>query len=631
MNPIWQDLFINFAIATLFISVWRHFRHSVVSVGLVWRRIVFGLLMGAGTVTSMYLSVEVADGVIFDLRNSVVVVAAGFGGPIGGAIAALIAAAYRIWLGGAGMSAGVSGIALAAALGMVIFISRMGKPTRHWHVLAMAIGAPVVFLISTAGLPFGWGSSAFATVSVPVSVMLLLATFAMGTLLLSSQRSSRERDLLRAATMQSPDFYYIKDTGSRFVATNLATAQINGFKTIKSILGKSDFDLDQSDRADRLFEAEQELMKSGEASLDFEEKVEQSDGVRWYSTSKVPLRSPDGQVIGMVGISSDITEKKQLENSLAQTKNRLSFALSEMSDGLAMFDKNACLIFSNERYLSMFPLTANVRVPGTPLAEILKEVVKTGEQLTAGSADESNMWIDNIVDNLHQNTEEQAQMYDGRWLSIRTRPSRGGSSMVLVTDITQAKLAEMELIRSAERLKMLAETDGLTDLSNRRSFDSALQIGTRKAQENRSKLSLLMIDIDHFKSYNDTLGHAAGDECLRQVAKCLQDCVSRSIDVVARYGGEEFALVLVGTDIAGAEIVAEKVHARLAEANLSHAASPLGRVTVSIGAATLLYGAEVDTPQNLIDRADKALYRAKRSGRNGTATWEPDTDQREVG
>ena len=124
-----------------------------------------------------------------------------------------------------------------------------------------------------------------------------------------------------------------------------------------------------------------------------------------------------------------------------------------------------------------------------------------------------------------------------------------------------------------------------------------------------------MIDIDHFKLFNDSLGHVAGDACLQTVGRILDECVRRPSDLVARYGGEEMGVIMPDTDIDGAAVVAQLIIDRLQQANIPHNASPLGRVSVSIGIATAT-GLELDHLQGLIEVADQALYNAKARGRN---------------
>jgi diguanylate cyclase (GGDEF)-like protein len=166
--------------------------------------------------------------------------------------------------------------------------------------------------------------------------------------------------------------------------------------------------------------------------------------------------------------------------------------------------------------------------------------------------------------------------------------------------------ANEQLTRAIETLHRLSTTDPLTGAANRRQFDDAIDLEWRRAARTQSPLTLMMIDIDHFKAFNDALGHQAGDDCLRRVAEALQQRLHRAGDLVARYGGEEFAVLVTGI---------ERAHAReLAEA-LRAAVEHLGLTTISIGVAHQVPHREAE-PEELIRTADDALYGAKKAGRN---------------
>lgn len=169
------------------------------------------------------------------------------------------------------------------------------------------------------------------------------------------------------------------------------------------------------------------------------------------------------------------------------------------------------------------------------------------------------------------------------------------------------------------QLRELAMRDGLTGLSNRRKFDEALDEEFRRAFREQAPLTLLMIDVDHFKLFNDTYGHQAGDECLRAVGLALAAAVHRSGDLVVRYGGEEFAALLPGTTEAGGLVVADVIHSHVARLGIVHGASDHAAVTVSIGIATMTPTSKSSSrPDRLVRGADRALYEAKAAGRNTT-------------
>jgi len=175
---------------------------------------------------------------------------------------------------------------------------------------------------------------------------------------------------------------------------------------------------------------------------------------------------------------------------------------------------------------------------------------------------------------------------------------------------------KLELEHKNAELAQLSMQDGLTSLANRRRFDLALLTECGRAKRDGSSLSLLLIDVDHFKKYNDTYGHQAGDDCLKRVARALAEAVRRPADIAARYGGEEFALILPGTSAEGAGHVAEGVRLAVEALGIPHSDSSAARhVTISLGVVTVQSNGAL-TPKELIAAADLGLYAAKRSGRN---------------
>ena len=202
------------------------------------------------------------------------------------------------------------------------------------------------------------------------------------------------------------------------------------------------------------------------------------------------------------------------------------------------------------------------------------------------------------------------------YLAIDAGPIYGADGELIAVvetlrDMTEQKQAQIALER-------LAACDGLTGIANRRSFDEKLNHEWLRARRDKTPLALLMLDVDHFKLFNDHYGHQAGDDCLRRIAECVAAIVLRPGDQVARYGGEEFAVVLPSIDMGGALMVAERVRAAVRGMAIAHADSAFGVVTVSIGVSSGV--PSQDTRQDaLVKAADTALYEAKHAGRDRVA------------
>lgn len=190
-------------------------------------------------------------------------------------------------------------------------------------------------------------------------------------------------------------------------------------------------------------------------------------------------------------------------------------------------------------------------------------------------------------------------------------------------EMERRKVREKELIDTLKQLSeanrvltLLSAQDGLTGLANRRHFDEHFSAEWRRAMRDRQPLSLVMVDIDHFKLYNDHYGHQGGDDCLRKVAAIIGQVARRPADIAARYGGEEFVMVLPETPLEGAIRIAEEAAASVRALQLPHAKSLVApHVTVSMGVACVVPNREKEMKE-LVERADKALYAAKRQGRD---------------
>lgn len=199
------------------------------------------------------------------------------------------------------------------------------------------------------------------------------------------------------------------------------------------------------------------------------------------------------------------------------------------------------------------------------------------------------------------------------YLSTKQRDEAYETMRVLQEQLADAN---SQLEKHNVELQTLSSQDGLTGIANRRSFDEFLEKEWPRAKRDKNVISLIMIDIDFFKVYNDGYGHQAGDDCLQKVAWALDKCVQRPADLMARYGGEEFVCVLVDTPLGGAMVVAENLRKAVENAALKHEHSKVADiVSISLGASEFM-PSDDNAPEDLIKAADEALYEAKETGRN---------------
>ncbi|HET7716386.1 MAG TPA: diguanylate cyclase [Bauldia sp.] len=363
---------------------------------------------------------------------------------------------------------------------------------------------------------------------------------------------------------------------------------------------------------DRHYAREEERrLVAGEAAYhEFEYRERHRDGrYIWILSRGRPVEWwPDGRVARVIGTDTDVTRIKATEMVLAD-------AIDAMADGLVMFDKDERLVFCNEQYRRLFPKTPEVRVPGATVRDIVMASILAGEPARI-TAENAEAYIENVRSSLRKGGVWDFEMADGRWLHAHARLVADGGFLNVISDITERKRAELAQSDVNRRLEQLARLDGLTRLTNRRAFDEALENEYRRSVRNGTPLSLLLIDVDHFKAFNDTYGHPAGDDCLKAVAGVLTRTLNRPGDFAARYGGEEFAVILPDTDRGGAVAIAEAIRRSLRDLAIAHQRSPTGLLTLSVGVSTFGGGNSAGSVETLVAEADEALYAAKAAGRD---------------
>ncbi len=607
---MWQPLFANLAFTAMVLVAWNAFGDRTAKLSPNRWRLAFGTSLAVGTVGSMAMSFEPLPGIFFDMRGPLIAVSAFFGGWPAVLITAGAAAIYRLHLGGAGFI-GLLQIGLAALLGLSFHALTKLRPACHVGLTVLALlislhSLPLVFLLPV--------ESRMPVLSrYPVLICLSFAgTMLLGAVLLHEKRRrelARSNQLYRAMVEALPDCLNIKDTQGRFLAANPATAALMRATSPVALLGKTDAAFYPADLAAEFRQFEEGVLREGK-HLTIEQKSRRSDGSAvWLSTQKTPIADADGHIVGLVTHNRNITGAKALQAELERTQGYLDQALANMTDGLAMYDAAGTLLFCNRRYRDLFPLTAHLRVPGASFEAILRASLETGEERLEPGTD-ADQHVARICASLHRAGEYTIRLADGRLFSCRTALLPDGSAVRTVGDVTAQH-------RLTEHLEHQAMHDPLTGLANRTCF--ARQFGRllERARRDGSELVVMLLDLDRFKEVNDTLGHAAGDALLVEVAQRLSSAV-RPGDVVARLGGDEFALLLPGSQEIPVDVmVATRLMAALVQPMTFGGETLLPGGTIGY---TLLSEDDADA-EGLLKHADAALYEAKARRRGSWKKW----------
>ena len=338
---------------------------------------------------------------------------------------------------------------------------------------------------------------------------------------------------------------------------------------------------------------------------------------RWLHLHET--RTASGYTIGVrLDITELVRQRQELDASRAEAqmaRELLEDAIETLPEAFALYDKDDRLVACNSQFRKVYPLMTPLMRTGQSFEEMLRHGVMAGQFPEAQG--QEDRWI---AERMHEHhaagTATLQQLPDQRWLRVHERRTRSGGIAGVRTDVTELVHKEQQLAAANAQLAQLSTTDALTGIGNRRHFDERLSNEWNRGARQQIPLALLLVDIDHFKLYNDHYGHVAGDHCLRTVAHALAGCVRRADEMAARYGGEEFVLLLPGTCLDAAREVAQLCLDSIEALALPHASSCTASViTISIGVASMLPVAGAD-PRILVDAADAALYLAKKEGRN---------------
>jgi diguanylate cyclase (GGDEF)-like protein/PAS domain S-box-containing protein len=332
-------------------------------------------------------------------------------------------------------------------------------------------------------------------------------------------------------------------------------------------------------------------------------------GTRWFAWTNRALSDEDGRITVIHSVGRDIQDRVDAERRVQESESRYRFLAEHSTDMILLVDRHGKRIYASpasRRLLGFEP----EEVVALRLWDAIhpEDATRVLPVLSASPADTVLTY--------------RMRRKDGSYVWVETTgktveiPGGERQRLIIVRDISVRKVAEERLAEAHARLEVLSSEDGLTGLANRRTFDDTLVSEYRRAESTHRAVALIMMDVDRFKSFNDRYGHPVGDECLKRIAGVIRASVRRPGDVAARYGGEEFAVVLPGTDEAGAATVAKNIQGAVRDLQIQHAGSEWGIATVSIGVAALIPSLWEDAFDLLLREADRALYHAKNEGRN---------------
>jgi diguanylate cyclase (GGDEF)-like protein/PAS domain S-box-containing protein len=321
---------------------------------------------------------------------------------------------------------------------------------------------------------------------------------------------------------------------------------------------------------------------------------------------------------GLVTVRQDVTELVEARRALTEAQAQLTAVIDTAGAAIATLGTDGLLRSVNQAAEALLGWRAEELV-GQPAQRLVPAAAQ--QELL----DEFKALLAGQPRRLGQRKEIPLVRRDGRVLTALAAFSevkRGTEHLVVgvFIDVTEQRRAEAQLREANTRLETLSSTDALTGLANRRRLLEQLQLLWAHGQRESVPIAALLVDVDHFKRFNDFHGHQAGDAALVEVAQLLKQAARRGTDLAARYGGEEFVLLLDHCDLDAARARAEALREQLAARALPHGDAPLGRLSVSIGVAGLLPSRPL-RPEELFSRADQALYRAKAAGRDQVAVY----------
>ncbi len=398
-------------------------------------------------------------------------------------------------------------------------------------------------------------------------------------------------------------FVYTTDARGHYTYANQLVLELLGNPPLQAIIGKSFTDfVDIGEAGDTLRDTDRRVLRDGETIAREETNHIHATGESLtYWSIKKPLRGPDGAIVGMLGISHEITGKKRLEDKVRQQKELMNAVLDNIPGLVYMKGANRRFLYANQHLAKMFGLPVD-QIVGRLDSELMPRDVADAfwkKDLHMLATGEHYAGRESMIDATGQVRQFWSVVVP--WSGFDGMPVLIG----LITDITELQALKDELQRQAH-------TDSLTGVANRRSFFERAEHEHVHSRRHGAPLSLIALDVDHFKQINDEYGHPVGDLVLQGLVLCCQNHL-RAPALCARTGGEEFCILLPGVPADAAQAIAERIRMAVADARLSPE-HPALKITASFGVTGL--GPADPHFGAVYSRADRALYAAKQQGRD---------------
>lgn len=335
-------------------------------------------------------------------------------------------------------------------------------------------------------------------------------------------------------------------------------------------------------------------------------------GLRWIKVDYVPEFDENGKVVAFIAMGTDITNRKIAEENLKKSETRYRFIVETASEGIMILNRDFIVEYVNNKLESMLGYEA-----GHLLGKNFREFLFNKDLPSFEIQVKRRMQGEGATYEKFLKTKNAT----GHWCLISAKPIMSDNYsfdgvFIMLTDIHSRKKLEKKLEQAIKKLKHLSNTDELTGLVNRRYFNKTAFNKRSNQAYQQGQLSLMMLDIDNFKEFNDYYGHLQGDICLQKVANVLAKNISGKLDIVSRYGGDEFLCLLQNKSLNNLKCLSEKIVKGVENLLIEHKESKVSPyVTISLGVAIVTCPTSVDKI-DCIKYADKALYEAKKSGRN---------------